>query len=369
MTDTRRFWLKVTALVLPVLLPLALPLYVVWRSGELVTADAVADRILAGERDLRFSQGCTNQWRRFKLRIASSMTPNVLVLGGSSALEMRGDYFTQPSYNAAATVGSLWHATEFVRRLGPEHQPRVLMLGLHPYMLLEDWHPWSRKFGGDFDVARPTTVAIIQSCVPNVAKQLLNGNIRLASVFNYPPRSLGMQILLGAPGFRPDGSHDRGQVPPIPERFEPQLTDARRGVNYHPFGTDFGPSRMADFRELLDYCRAHGIHLVVYFPAIATPLYNLMAESNGRFDYLFHAYDRLSPLVTEYGFTLFDASDLRAIGATDREMLDGTHPTETADLRLLLRLVERDATLRGYVDVPRLQALLTTATDMSVLKD
>ena len=50
-------------------------------------------------------------------------------------------------------------------------------------------------------------------------------------------------------------------------------------------------------------------------------------------------------------------------------MLDGTHPSETADLRLLLQLVDRDRTLRGFVDVPRLQALLTTATDLSVLKD
>jgi hypothetical protein len=366
--DTRRFWLKLTAAIAPVVLSVAIPVAVLWRTGEFETADQVVARILGGERELRYNQMCTNQWRRFKLLIASSMSPDVLILGGSSSLQMRGEYFLVPFYNAAGSIGSIWHATEFLRRLGPVHLPRVVVVGLHSYLFLESWKPNSHLFGGDFDV--PVRKAdIVWSCARPVALHLLDGRVSLRQVVDFPAHRVGLMVLFGSLGFRADGSYDRGKILPIPQRFEPQLTEVRWGSGYFPFGGEIAPKRVAELRQLLDYARAAGIHVVAYFPPVASAVRDAMFQSGGRFDYAFHAFHRLSPVFAEYGFTLLDATDLRTIDATDEEMLDGTHPSETADLRLLLALAARDSSLAGYVDADRLRALLANASPLSVLGD
>jgi hypothetical protein len=367
--DTQSFWLKLTAAIAPVVLTVAIPVAILWQTGEFETADQVAARILGGERELRYNQICTNQWRRFKLLIAASMSPDVLILGGSSSLQMRGEYFLAPFYNAAGSIDSIWHATEFLRRLGPAHLPRVVVVGLHSYLFLESWKPHSHLFRGNFDVPAPTKAAIVGSCARQVARHLLDGRVSLHQVGNFPAHVVGLGGLLGSLGFRADGSYDRGEIPPIPQRFEQQLDHVRRGSGYLPFGSDIAAKRVAELREFLDYARAAGIHVVAYFPPVASPVRDAMSQSGGRYDYAFQAFDRLSPVFAEYGFTLLDATDLRTIGATDDEMLDGTHPSETADLRLLLALAARDSSLAGLVNLDRLRALLANASPLSVLGD
>jgi hypothetical protein len=367
--DTRRFWLKLTAAIAPVVLCVAIPVAVLWRTGEFETADQVAARILRGERELRYNQMCTDQWRRFKLVIASSMSPDVMILGGSSSLQVRGEYFLVPFYNAAGSIGSIWHATEFLRRLGPAHLPRLVVVGLHSYLFLESWKPDSHLFGGDFDVPVPTKAAIVRSCAQPVARRLLDGRVSLRQVVNFPAHRVGLPVLIGSLGFRADGSYDRGEILPIPQRFETQLANVRWGSGYFPFGGEIAAKRVAELREFLDYARAADIHVVAYFPPVASAVRDAMSQSGGRFDYAFHAFDRLSPVFAEYGFTLLDATDLRTIGATDEEMLDGTHPSETADLRLVLALTARDSSLAGFVDADRLWALLANAPPLSVLGD
>ena len=57
----------------------------------------------------------------------------------------------------------------------------------------------------------------------------------------------------------------------------------------------------------------------------------------------------LAPLFNEYGFQLFDFSDLQSVGASDVETIDGFHASERATVRILLELQKADATLRPYV--------------------
>jgi hypothetical protein len=67
---------------------------------------------------------------------------------------------------------------------------------------------------------------------------------------------------------------------------------------------------------------------------------------------------RARDIFAKYGFPLFDYVSSNVVGVRASEFIDTDHPSDKADLRMLIDMAERDRELARHVDLPHLRALL-----------
>ncbi len=90
---------------------------------------------------------------------------------------------------------------------------------------------------------------------------------------------------------------------------------------------------------MLQYCRDNGIQVIAYSPPFMPTIYQSMMAS-GNYTYLAKQSARLNDLVTRYGGSYFDFTDVAPLGLTDQDFYDGWHPLERVDLQIYVHMLD-----------------------------
>ena len=111
----------------------------VWRSGELCDYEAGAHASAAGEISL-FGLAYRDNTASFKRAAANDVKADLLVLGTSRSMQLRGQFFdTDSFYNAGGGMAFLPQAAAFLEALDEDARPERLILVLDQYFFNEQW--------------------------------------------------------------------------------------------------------------------------------------------------------------------------------------------------------------------------------------
>lgn len=352
-SDVRRVITRLTAFMLPFALFPGIPLALAFEAGELTPLAVVAERQL--HEPLLYGRAYRDNFFAFKLISAEIRRPRVLVLGSSRVMQFRASMFESPVhefYNAGGAARSFVDAAEFIRRLPVDGRPRVIVLGVDQPWLLQAAafdEADARAMDPDtYDVRR--LVRLSQS----VVQDLYLGKISIPRTLGRRAPSdgapaLGMKAIMTGDGFRSDGSYQYGAymtgMPPIADRLKEGFERLADNIVPMVRASALDAAALQQLRDMLALSRQYGLRIVGFSPPFAPSTIVEMRRTRG-FGYLETIEPTLSVVFAEFGFRYFDWSDPTALGATDADMIDYFHPSETVVQRIARRLADAEPSLR-----------------------
>lgn len=374
MTKKRTFWIKLALYVLPfavgftaltgslVYIGESMPLrWVVWLQQR---DDSVLFLNRYGNRDLEFKRLSVNARR-----------PEVMALGSSRILQFRAGFFTyDPSvfYNAAGPGWGLSDVSELLMSVDQDALPKVLLLALS--------HPWFHDtYNIDIDFSDASDFANLFAVNRTLIQELMAGE-RFDrdgfDVLEYLERAdpggdglaLGMRAIRDGHGFRSDGSERYGDFLVAgwlgqEQQRESHMELMRAGDEMYVDGDTVSPEKLTQLDELLAYAAENEVTVIGYLPPYMPSLWEEML-ARGNHDYITQLPHELTPIFERYDFPLLDYSNGAWIDLPDDYFFDGWHPSELANLRLYLNMMNALPDLLGqYSDANVLWEIVANATD------
>lgn len=352
--------------LLPPLLLLLLPLYVLWRSGELLSL--YPERALAAQArapaQLLFGPAYSNCAKRYKLLGARAAGAQVLVLGSSRSMHFRAGLFPQrvTFYNAGGGASRVGHLRAFLEALPRDTQPKLMIVGLDQWWFnarteADPEPPFAAQ------VARcDNLLNLVQGSWRPVYADLASGKFGLGRLS--ASAGIGLNAVVNGNGFRNDGSYVYGRFMAHPEdpasiddfHYRETFRRIRAGTGRFSGAAEPDPALVRELGRFLDEARRRGIHVVAFLPPFPGPVHAAM-DASGRYSYM----DRLAALLAPQfapDQVLVDLSNLGPLGVGEDGFIDGVHAAEHAHARMLQAMLLADPALAAYVDVGGLQALL-----------
>jgi hypothetical protein len=359
--DLRRFLLKLTIFLLPFAAVLAVAAVVLGVSGEFVAIGRALD-LQDRSSDVLFGLAYSDPTEHFKMQGVLKRGPAVLALGTSRVMQFRTECF-RPGvsfYNAGNGVTRIRHLNIFLDKIPAGREPAVILLGLDQCFFNINFDPLSAdniESRLDHD-RRPFD--IFTSRWLDVYRDYFAGKFSLRDFIDPSRRKqLGLFAITTFNGFRPDGSYYWGRLisdPLNPKNpgnldfdFHNTLARIRNGHRRFEYGSEVSRGALTEVDRFLASARSRNIHIVGFLPPFAHRVYERMLSMGNRYDYLKQLPGALNGVFARHGFPLFDLSDLKWLGASDREAIDGYHGSEKAYHRALILMAEDDPYLKNYV--------------------
>ncbi len=361
------FLRRLLLFLLPCVLAFALPLYVIARAGEIraLDLDQVVDAQVHGSRRLLFGPAFSDCTSAYKLRSTLAAQPEILAMGSSRVMPFRSAFFTRRFYNAGGANRHIDQFSPFLARIPREGQPSILIVGLDHYFFNGAWH---QREADPFERSpRMCTNAlnVVQRGWWRLYLDWANGRFGLGALD--APRefdAIGLSAMY-ANGFRNDGSYYYGRL--IQHQDDPRahhdlgfrdtLARIRTGTARFEYADHLDPKLVADLAEFLQAAAERGMHVVALLPPLA-PLINDRLSDTGRYGYMQEIPAAVRPLVEHAGGSFFDFTDIRALGMTDQNFIDGFHCSERAALMILLRMAESDPWVAASMDADAVRSAL-----------
>lgn len=366
-----RFLLTLFLFFAPLTFIWIFPLYVYWEGHEFVSIDRVIET-QSGPRQLLFGLAYSNVDRAYKFRLTAERKPEIIVLGNSRVMELRKEFFLEPEkfINAGGAAASLQDAVLFVGALPKDNLPRVLILGLYP---------------GYFQPQEPgivdegTLAFRLRSFFAVQWRQVyidyFSGKFTLSQLsLSKNSHFVGLSALVSREGYLNDGSYFYGRVVDDPLRVSALDAAEEIGVSNINKRVVSTTTNMAlpeeNFRALeilLELCKDKNVYVIGFIPPdryavtrkVVSPYVRLVSVIAPR------ARDTLG----RSGFPLFDYTGSYTAGVEGTEFIDADHPSDKADLRLLIDMAMHDDILAGHVNISHLRALLQKTKGDFVITD
>lgn len=327
-------------------------------AGEFESVERVVARQSRDDMPVFFGRAYSDPTAYYKLVSVRERRPALLVLGTSRVLAIRSIAFRPEArfFNAGNGVTRLRHFKAFLERVPAGQEPRLILLGLDQYLFNERFDDlrddgFEKQWQSDIDVSE-----MFFSSWKTVYADLAGHKFSLQQLA--APASeqrIGVNARVHRNAFRNDGSYTWARYaadPTNPDHedhaFRNTLDRIAKGNRRFEYGAHASPAAVRAVDALLQACKARGIHVVAFLPPFAHQVLMAMRARPRDYGYLSEVAPALRPVFETHGFVLEDFSDLADLGASDRETIDGFHGSEKAYLRLVMRLVERDAKLSAF---------------------
>lgn len=367
-TGARRLLAKMGLFALPFIVLLAIPAVLMTIAGEFRSVDRIIDLQSSIRSPILFGRAYSDPTANYKLESSRRRHVDVMALGTSRVLAFRSEFFRDSVafFNAGNGITKLAHLRPFLRKLPADHTPKVIILGLDQYFLnpkFESLQPddmedlWSSDFAAT-DVFFSNWIRFYSDLAAN--------KIDVRTLADQTARNrYGINARMHENAFRNDGSYQWGLHITDPDKanldkgFANTFDRIAKGDRRFEHATHVADANLLELQRFLADCHARGIHVVGFLPPFAHVVYERMQSMPVEYGYLQEVPERARPLFEQFGYMLFDFSDLASTGASDSETIDGFHGTEKAYLRLFLKMAEADPGLRSFArDLPDLQARL-----------
>lgn len=341
----KRFVKTVALFLAPIALLVGLFGAALARSGELAPMGEVRAAAVEGRLAL-FGFAYREDTRAFKQATAAARAAEVLVLGTSRSMQLRGEFFrTDSFYNAGGGIAYISQAKVFLENLPENARPRRLLLVLDQYFYNTDWSSIEPEDSGALP---PDTEPDAVTSLRHMLWDYADGKFSLLRVLATPEGVYGLTAAARGAGFYADGSYTYGGALLHPEQgedagFADTFDRIEKGTGRFEWGGAPDGLRLAETRELLAYCAAQGIEVTAFLPPYAPSVWQRMQQT-GRYGYISAAASALEELFAQYGFEVFDYSDLPE--TRDDQYVDGFHGSDRVYAAVCARLA-RDSALMG----------------------
>ena len=306
--------------------------------------------------------------------------PQIVALGSSRVGQFSSLFFKDPHtfYNAAGTGGALSNFRYFVDGTSL-HPPKILLAGMDQYY----FNPEDAK---NNVVHRPNPfidpVAAYDPFFESFFRQggwwkvyadYAAGKFTLHDVLvprNRPVKFVGIHSLATTDGFKNDGSDYYAGVIQSPAEREKMhagiesLASSITDTHGDEYGGGISPDSLQELRLFLADAKQKGIVVIGFIPPVSHAVYEeLQAHPNATYAYAFKNLGGvLAGVYKEYGFELYDFTDLEAYGSSDKEMAEAKHGSEKTYLRLFIQMAQKNALLGAAANMPTLQVKLGAAS-------
>lgn len=353
----RPFLLRLFAFVAPFLALFAFPFYVLVKAGELSPLDY--DDVLRRQADPKspvlYGPAYTNVNKPLKVRGMLARKPKVLVVGTSRSMQLRSVLFDEgvSFYNGGGLASRMSHLRQVLKKLPRESQPELLLVGVDQWFFNANT---DKNFEPDWDaqVAATTDVLdVTQQSWQKIYADAYAGKFTLGSLDRPLTPSIGLSAIVNDNGFRNDGSFRYGHIIRHPDdlsiepdrQFAVSLYRARVGSTRFEFADKASPQLLEELARFLDEARARGIRVVGFIPSYAPTVVDFM-RGTGKAGIIDDIPNAARPLFESRGFGFFDFTDLRPLGGSDAEFIDGIHASEVAHVRIVRAMLADEAVAR-----------------------
>lgn len=353
----KRF-LKILALFLaPVILLLGMFSLALVRSGELTPTADIEAAALNGGLEL-FGLAYRDDTRALKQAVANARGADVLVLGTSRSMQLRGAFFASDSfYNAGGGIAYISQAQVFLENMPPDARPKHLLLVLDQYFYNETWTSIEPE---DSAALRPYTQPDAFYALRRALADYLDGKYSLLHVLGTQDGVYGMSAAGRGAGFYADGSYTYGTAVLHPEKsVDAEFKDTFQRIAKTRTALSTGnagrrkPCPDGSSARFLrpDRHRGNGI------PAPYAPSVWQRMQETGQYGYIPATFAALETMFARYGFEVFDYSYLPE--TNDSQYVDGFHGSDRVYAALCARLAEDSLLLGAQFDSTALTALFT----------
>jgi hypothetical protein len=351
--------------------------FIIFRTGELASAELAAKLVQSGTVDL-YQGKFSNYAYWFKVSSARIAKPEVLVIGPSRVAQWRSAMFKPYSfYNASNSAIMLKDVKRFLVDLEP-HVPKLVLFSIDPFMFLQGWNLNYKNIAyGDIVYDKDTIFTLARSVVDEMWTH--------SDAFSwrdpiYHGSALGLNAIQLAQGWRRDGSI----------QYSKFLASERMGANWYPldqkqsdlnriakgigpfhFGDQIDKDRMLDLEELANYAKSKDINLIgitpPYHPAMMKALHD---SSNFEYWRVFGQTSFVS-WIESLGIIYFDFSNIDSFFGNEIEFLDGFHASEPAHARMLLTMMKTQKVRDQLqeIDLKLIERRLAQASPLELYKN
>lgn len=368
-----RFFWKLLIYLVPFAVVLLVPATVLVVTGEFTPVGWIIELQASSPTPVLFGRAYSDPTARYKLASVVQRRPEIMALGTSRILAVRSTFFSENAsfFNAGNGVTRLRHFRPFLQRIPPGAEPKLILLGLDQYLFNARFDSLSPdgmedNWAGDRKIQDVFFESWIQ-----VYRDYFERKFALADLTkSRGEKRVGLNAVVHANAFRNDGSYTWAQYVADPwnpknedYEFRNTLDRIANGYRRFEYGEHVSEAAVAELEKFLEDCKSRGIYVAAFPPPFAHLIYAKLRSMPVEYGYLRELEPWLRPVFAKFGYSLLDFSDLAAVGASDRETIDGFHGSEKAYVRLFLNMIENDPILRGVSRDPAyLRARLEAAT-------
>ena len=351
----RRFLRILALFALPIVLFYGLLAAVLVNSRELAPMDEIVQATVDGGLVL-YGTSHHENFATYKMAVTRRLAPRLLVLGTSRSMQLRGDFFTQPSfYNAGGAVHNVANYTQFLQALPAEALPDTLLVVLDQDMFSTPWR--QANFG---DLSFGELEMDFFDTLLRTGLDYGQGKFSLAGALQAHPGYFGMAAVGRGSGFKADGSYQYG------ETAGENLGRPQRNFSQVYRDIDFDELRfqgcavpdataLAQLEEFLAWCAGRDIRVVGFLPPFP-PSVNARMAAAGKYGYLDTLYDEIAARFAAVGGEFFDFTAMA--DTVDDEYIDGFHGGDRVYAKIALHLAEDSAILGRMVDTAAIDRLM-----------
>ncbi|MDO8602212.1 MAG: hypothetical protein Q7R62_03800 [bacterium] len=365
-----KFLLKLTLFCLPIIIVLAFPLWVFYRSGELLSNDEMVAR-LTSDSPVLIGTAYSNPVDYLFLQSTLITEPDIVVIGSSRSGQLRSNFF-KPGVKEITAYGfhKITHLRRFLEHVPAEKSPKVLMLGLDQRFFSPNYYSPSID-NIDTLLTKPMPLQEIFAKWSQVYTDYFKGKFTLQELSNNSGSAVGMLAIARGAGYRNDGSHDMGDIVESPEdpksndyQYKASLSFIDRGIEGFEYGQEISSGALSELKSILSQAKERNIYVVGFSPPFAPPVYEKIKSISdlAKYGYMSAIPATFKALFDSYGFGYFNFTDPKSLNLTSAQFADGTHTTERGSLMLLIKMIEADPTLKKYTDMNSLRARLQKAS-------
>lgn len=353
----KKFLGKISIFIIPLILFFGLPCYFLIKYKEnfnsFTSFPSKNDKVLIGYK--------YNESNYDYLKWKASNLDNhytILALGSSRILQFRKEMFNDSFYNAGFAVKRLNEFLPFLKSLKNSNQPKYLLISLDQWMFNYNWDKLETQANIDnWETSFQYSPKL--SIINATWKDIFDGNFETITNSTDGVRRIGLNAYINETGFRNDGSFYYGkQIAKKLQndstmadfKFRETISRINKGNNRFEYGSDVNIKAILELKRLLSYCKEHKIRLVAFLPPFSDVTNQYMSKKN-KYDYMHMIYPKIAPLFFDYGFELYDFTNLSSCKSNDNEVIDGFHGGEVTYLRMLIAILEKNSSLNAVSNI------------------
>jgi hypothetical protein len=359
-----RLLLRFVIFLVPPVLALALPAWVLHTSGELEPGEVFL-QMRRESRPFLFGPAYSDSMGHLKLKAVQVEAPEVVALGSSRVAIFRQDFFAARFFNA----GSGWYhqfddLLAYLRRIPAGREPKLLIVGLDQKFFNTRW---TSRIANPFDPPPIRTRerhwwSMLRAHWPDVYKDYFAGKFSIADLTRTHAdgvQRVGLRAIARNSGHHEDGSYTW-------DWWESHAGDLRKianGDDVYVYGSGVSPETISELETFLSECQRRGIYVAGFLPPFSPPVYHALEQDRRHYGYMFELADRLSPLFKRFQFSFADFTNPARCEIQREGFYDGQHASTPGYRRLWTCWTEADTRLKLFLS-PDLTVRRQSVTDL-----
>ena len=340
-------------------------------SGELFRAKTVAQLQQYMGEDFLFGSAYSNNYSHYKFNVLKQRNAEVLAIGDSRILQIKGDFFTDKSkfYNAGLISSSLDAALNTLKNTPKEHLPKVLIFSFDQAYMTKGGTDSVRYFD-EPSFLKKEDYHTLNMLIKPLFKDRSKGKFKFSDLYKNPKR-IGVLAKMNGMGFKQDGSYYYENIynsnKTTPERINADVNRIKEGRGWFAGGKHIYENAPTVLKQLCEFCKDNNIYLICYAPPFsktAMDIYKNRSDSG----FLKEIDSVLAPITSKYGFEFYNYTDPSVLQLTDEHFIDAFHGSDAAYLAMIIDMLRQGSKLKEYMDISYLQDMYKNRVSDLVLK-